>query len=177
MGRPSIDLTGRTFSKLVAIERAAPIGESIAWLCLCECGNYSKVRTGSLTSGATKSCGCLKALSDAKTFSRIHGMHRSPTYLSWQAMKMRCLNPNYEGYHNYGGRGIAIHQEWVGSFAAFLSDMGVRPEGKTLDRKDNEGNYHPDNCKWSTRKEQQNNRRKKYRTRAPVIVESNSSTV
>lgn len=82
----------------------------------------------------------------------------TPTYISWIAMKQRCLNPNAEKYKTYGAKGITICQRWIESFADFYKDMGPRPEGRTIDRKNTNGNYEPDNCKWSTAKEQAENR-------------------
>lgn len=84
---------------------------------------------------------------------------RSPTYLSWAGMKQRCLNPNHAKYWNYGGRGITIDPRWM-EFEAFLEDMGTRPRGKTLDRKDANGPYCKENCKWSTNRQQRRNQRR-----------------
>ena len=89
-----------------------------------------------------------------------HGMSDSPTYHSWLSMKQRCTNPNDIGYANYGGRGIKVCDRWLHSFVNFYADMGLRPEGMTLDRKDNDGDYEPDNCKWSTLVEQAANQRR-----------------
>jgi len=81
------------------------------------------------------------------------------TYSSWSNMRIRCLNPDYPNYHNYGGRGITICSEWIESFQTFLDDMGFRPENTSLDRVDNSKGYFKENCRWATRTEQALNTR------------------
>lgn len=166
------DLTGKRFGLLVAQWPAGrgTTGDGITtrrfppiwWLCLCDCGNMTVVTSSSLKGGTTKSCGCLR-----KTFRLKHGHARgsgisTPTYRSWQAMIQRCTNPNDSAYRYYGGRGIQVCKRWMGTkgFEHFIADMGLRPSKKTLDRfPDKDGNYKLSNCRWATRKQQQNNLR------------------
>jgi len=81
-------------------------------------------------------------------------------YHVWASMKDRCYNKNSKAYPDYGGRGVTVCERWRGSYTLFESDMGDRPEGTSIDRIDNNGNYEPSNCKWSTRQEQQRNQRR-----------------
>lgn len=86
-------------------------------------------------------------------------MFGTPTYRSWAGMIQRCTNPKSAKYKDYGGRGIIVCPEWRTSFSAFLADMGIKPDDKTLDREDVNGNYEPGNCRWATASEQQTNKR------------------
>lgn len=85
----------------------------------------------------------------------------NPLYMTWKRLKQRCYNPNYKYYEYYGGRGIKVCDRWQGTdgYLNFLEDMREKPEGLTLDRRDNDGDYSPDNCRWATRTTQQINQR------------------
>lgn len=151
---------GKTFGLRTVIAEAPPPprrkgGRFV--FCVCRCGAIDVVSLAALRSGTRTACtSCYER-------HKLHGMTRTPTYVVWVGMKLRCLNPNNHAYDRYGGRGITICEEWVNSFDAFLKDMGPRPSPKhSLDRIDNNAGYTKSNCRWCEAEVQQNNRRNNW---------------
>lgn len=159
-----IDLLGRRSGRLlvVAVSERRAKDASIYWKCVCDCGNQTEVIASFINRGVIQSCGCLTREINARLATK-HGERSNPLYCIWASAKSRCHQPKHSNYSNYGGRGIVMCERWRNSFAAFLEDMGPRPEGHTLERENNDGNYEPGNCVWATAKTQANNRRKPRR--------------
>lgn len=158
------EMVGETFGRLTVVEFAGYVRRSGAryrqWRCRCLCGNESVALTGSLTSGNTQSCGCRKRDEAAARLTR-HGGKHTPEYAVWNGMRKRCENPRNAKYADYGGRGIKVCDRWR-DFAVFMSDMGPRPSPKhSIDRRDNNRGYEPENCAWVLRDEQNRNQRQR----------------
>jgi len=147
------DLTGQRFRKLTVLRYAHTNGHRY-WVCRCDCGNEITVASNHLKKiRGTASCGCAIAEHGAARKGAV-----TPLYRIWLSMRERCNNPKCADYRHYGARGITVCPEWD-DFAVFKDDMGDRPKGRSLDRRDNDGPYCKDNCRWATRQEQAANTR------------------
>ncbi len=159
------NLVGQQFSRWTVISLSGMDSKGSRWLCLCACGTSRIVRRGMLTTGASRSCGCLKRELLSQRGPTAHGEASPKTktteYRIWANIKDRCFNQGNHAYPRYGGRGITMCERWRNSYVAFVQDVGRRPTlAHTLDRfPNNDGNYEPGNVRWATYTEQNNNRR------------------
>lgn len=156
-----IDLTGQRFGRLIVLSRTNNDSQGKPrWICKCDCGAETTVASADLKKKGrgTKSCGCL-ARERASARVSTHRMSKHPAYAVWRSMLARCRNSQHYAWHNYGGRGITVADEW-GVFERFWADMGPSyAPGLTLDRRDNDKGYSASNCRWTDRRTQAQNKR------------------
>lgn len=162
-----IDLTGNRYGRLTVIERVQN-AKRTKWRCKCDCGNIKEVYSFNLMAGKIKSCGCLRQETAAILASNLsrttHSQSKTPMYKVWAAMKDRCFNKENSEYHNYGGRGITVCEEWKNDFKEFY-DWSIKngyKQGLSIDRINGDKNYCPENCRWTTAKVQGNNTRRNH---------------
>lgn len=159
-----IDLTGKRFGRLTVVGRAENRGDEITWDCVCDCGNHTTIRGVHLRSGHTQSCGCFHHERQVTSHTK-HNASRHPLYRVWRGIKDRVHIPSNKKYHNYGGRGITVCEEWDNDFSSFYKwalSNGYK-KGLEIDRIDVNGNYEPSNCRWVKHIVNSNNRRNNIR--------------
>lgn len=159
MGKRTVVNQGDRYGRLTISHEIEKRFNKRYFICVCDCGNKKDYRLISLLSGKTKSCGCLRDEQN-RTVAITHSQWNTRLYSIWHSMKQRCLNSNCKKFEYYGGRGISIYKEWIDSFERFYNwaiSNGYE-DNLTIDRKDFNGNYEPNNCRWATIKQQARNR-------------------
>ena len=152
-----IDITGQTFSRLIAIEQVGSRNKRALWRCQCSCGQEVIVIGKLLRSGHTKSCGCWRS-DNWFIQKQTHGESHTRLHRIWSGMKTRCGNPHCAAFLRYGGRGIRVCPEWQ-NFTPFRDWAMAHgyADDLAIDRINNDGNYEPNNCRWATYKQQGRN--------------------
>jgi hypothetical protein len=157
------DITGERFGRLIALRPTKKrLNGHIAWMCLCDCGRKTLISGKKLRIGHTRSCGCWKREGLAATHGATRGRTKTVEYATWSGMLRRCRNQNSADFQYYGARGIKVCKRWL-KFENFLADMGLRPDGYSIERIDNDGNYEPRNCKWIPMQENRKHQKVKSR--------------
>ena len=155
-----IDLSGNTFGRLTVIRRGENAKDRTTWVCRCECGTEKTIHGSSLKSGIVVSCGCYHR-ERVRNASRTHGMSQTKLYKTYYAMMARCHKEQHPSYPDYGARGISVCDEWRDDKTKFIRwalENGYKPE-LSIDRKDNNKGYSPENCRWTTMDVQAMNKR------------------
>lgn len=168
IGSVAVNRVGMVYGRLTVASRESNRGTRAYWRCNCSCGGVAISSSSDLVTGHIRSCGCLNRETRA-TNPRTHGYNRTPTYVVWSNMHARCNNDKRPDFKNYGGRGITVCERWR-EFANFLADMGEKPPCLSLDRRDNNGHYGPNNCRWATASEQRRNQRPMQEIRAAAAI-------
>lgn len=157
-----IDITGHKYGRLTVLyEDLEYLGRGRKWVCKCDCGTIKSYFMSNLRSkrNTPKTCGCI--FHDGTLKKGTHNMRNSRLYCIWRSMKQRCLVTTSTAYHNYGGRGISICQEWIDNFKSFRdwAYSSGYSDNLTIDRINNDGDYCPENCRWISKKAQCSNKR------------------
>lgn len=163
-GQNRIDLSGQRFGRLIVFSYHGSTQKKALWICACDCGGMKIVRSETLRRGLTRSCGCLrKEVTAAKNFRHGHSVRgdRNRHYAVWLSMMQRCYTPTCRDFYLYGERGIKVCDEWhdPAVFVAWCEAHEPIPSGHSLDRKNTNGNYTPDNCRFADAVTQSRNRR------------------
>lgn len=148
----------------LAVVSVTRVGRGWLCLCKCSCGQVVFMQASRITGYRSRFASC-NINGHRYNGTRVHGHtkrgNNSPTFNCWNSMIQRCHNPLNSSYDRYGGRGVVVCDRWK-LFINFLRDMGIRPDGLTLGRINNDGNYEPSNCRWETRSQQARNRRSSH---------------
>ena len=159
MNKQKVSYIGQRFNRWVVLNQ---LDDSRLWLCKCDCGTEAVKDIYTLKKGTSQSCGCLRReviiRRNKENNPRIikHGMSGTPEWSAYKDARNRCNSPKNKRYKDYGGRGIKF---LFTSFEQFFAELGPRPQGLSLDKINNDGNYEPGNVRWATSKEQGLNRR------------------